>query len=411
MMKPGNEDARLEKLASYDLLDTLPEQDYDDLTRIASEICDTKISLISLIDKDRQWIKSSQGTDMKETPRDQAFCAYAINYPDELFLVKDAREDDRFSNNPLVTEDPNVVFYAGMPLVDTDGYALGSLCVIDHEPKELTERQIDSLRALSKQVMNLIQLRKSQADMSKMLQQLETRNQELEEFAYIAAHDIKSPIHNINSLASLLIYEYSHNMDDDGKKIVKMIRKSIWRLGTMIDNLLEYRRSEKVMEEPYTDINLRGLMQEVREILVLDEKVSLKLNTKIRSIYSNRTALTQVLVNLITNAIKYNDKENPEINLKIEEGKDDYTLAVKDNGPGIPEEMHQDIFEIFKVAVSKDRNGQKGSGIGLATVKKLVSALGGDITVESAPGDGTSFIFTLKKRILSQDKMAENAET
>jgi signal transduction histidine kinase len=408
MIKPGNEEGRLKQLASYDLLDTLPEQDFDDITKIASEICHTEISLISLIDEDRKWIKSHHGTDLKETAREHAFCAHAINYPDELFMVKDARKDDRFRDNPMVSDAPNIVFYAGFPLVDKQGYALGSLCVIDHKPKELNDKQISSLRALSKQVINLIELRKRQTDTKKMLQKLEIRNKELEEFAFIAAHDIKSPIYNINSLAYLLMYDYGEQIDDEGKKIVNMIRKSAQRLGTMIDNLLEYRRSDKVLEESFTDINLPDLMQEVREILVLDDSVSFELNSPIKTIYSNKTALVQVLINLVTNAIKYNDKEKPVVVLKIKENEKYYSLSVIDNGPGIPEKMHQSIFDIFMTAVNKDRDGMKGSGIGLATVKKLVTSLGGDIWVKSVPDEGTSFIFTLEKRTMDKVKAEES---
>lgn len=400
MNKPENEEDRLKQLASYDILDTLPEQDYDNITKIASEICDTEISLISLIDSDRQWIKSNFGSDLKETPRDQAFCAHAINYPDELFLVPDARVDERFKNNPLVVEDPNLVFYAGIPLVDNDGYALGSLCVIDHKPKELNEGQVSSLRALSHQVMKLIQLRKSEARLQRLIKQLEQRNAELEEFAYIAAHDIKSPIHNINSLAGLFIHDYGDSIDKDGLKVIEMIRKSIRRLSQMIDNLLEYRRSDKVLEEPYTTINLRGLMSTIREILVLPKHTQVKLDSELRIIETKRTALTQILVNLVTNAIKYNDKPKPLVTVSVAEQEHYYELRVKDNGPGIPETEHGNIFEIFRIAASTDRNGIRGSGIGLATVKKLVESLAGSIELESEEGKGTTFTFTVRKKPL-----------
>ncbi|MGB5978472.1 MAG: GAF domain-containing sensor histidine kinase, partial [Cyclobacteriaceae bacterium] len=339
-------------------------------------------------------------SDLKETPRDQAFCAHAINYPDELFLVPDARIDERFKDNPLVVEDPNLVFYAGIPLVDNEGFALGSLCVIDHKPKELSEGQVSSLRALSHQVMKLIQLRKSEARLQNLIKQLEQRNAELEEFAYIAAHDIKSPIHNINSLAGLFLHDYADGIDKDGLKVIEMIRKSIRRLSQMIDNLLEYRRSEKVLEEPYTTINLRGLMSSIREILVLPKNTKVKLSTELRTIDSKRTALTQILVNLITNAIKYNDKPKPLVTVYVAEQEHYYQLQVKDNGPGIPATEHGNIFEIFRIAASADKNGIRGSGIGLATVKKLVESLAGNIELESEEGKGTTFTFTVRKKPL-----------
>jgi diguanylate cyclase (GGDEF)-like protein len=157
---PRNEALRVSVLHRYAILDTLAERSYDDITQLASLICDTPIAAISLVDTDRQWFKSRVGLDIEETPRDVSFCAHAILQPENMLIVPDAREDSRFQDNPLVLAENGIRFYAGAPLLTPTGEALGTVYVTDHRPRQLNARQIAALQALARQVVALLELRR-----------------------------------------------------------------------------------------------------------------------------------------------------------------------------------------------------------------------------------------------------------
>ena len=161
---PKNEALRIGVLHSYGILDTLAEQSYDDIVLLASQICETPIALISLVDSERQWFKAKIGIEATETPRDISFCAHAILTPDSPLIVTEPQGDPRFSDNPVVTELP-VRFYAGAPLLSPTGEALGTVCVVDHKPRELNEPQVKALQALSRQVTALLEMRRLVADL------------------------------------------------------------------------------------------------------------------------------------------------------------------------------------------------------------------------------------------------------
>ena len=169
---PENEDARLAALEAYSILDTQAEQDYDDITNVAACLCGSPIAIISLVDESRQWFKSRVGLDADQTPREYAFCAHAILEPGELMVVNDAANDERFADNPLVTGSTNIRLYAGAPLIARGGHALGTICVIDREPRDLTPPQAEGLRALSRLVTGQLETRRAIAEMEdKILQQ------------------------------------------------------------------------------------------------------------------------------------------------------------------------------------------------------------------------------------------------
>ena len=163
---PKNEAKRIKVLWQYDVLDTVPEEVFDELTDLAAHICGAPIALITMVDENRQWFKSKVGVNINQTGRDVSLCAHAI-LQNELFIIPDATKDERFKNNPLVTTSPKIRFYAGAPLVTPDGHGLGTLCVLDKVPRELTEDQKQALRVLARHVMTQLELRRHTLELAK----------------------------------------------------------------------------------------------------------------------------------------------------------------------------------------------------------------------------------------------------
>lgn len=196
--KPENEQKRLETLWGYEILDTKPETAFDDLTFLASYVCETPVALISLVDADRQWFKSKVGVSVLETSRDIAFCASAI-LQSEVFIVPDASQDERFADNPLVVADPKIRFYAGTPLI-AQGQALGTLCVVDRVRRELRPEQLEALRALGRQVVAQLDLRRN---LKRLKQSLKTRDR-VEAEKERALRELQQALANIRTLEGLL---------------------------------------------------------------------------------------------------------------------------------------------------------------------------------------------------------------
>ena len=392
---PHNEQERLKEVESYSLLDTLPEQEYDDITELIASLCDTPISLVTLLDADRNFLKSHHGVPFNESPRAISFCGHAILEPHDIFVVEDERIDPRFADNPVVKEH-NAIFYAGAPLRTQNGYPLGTLCVFDTKPRKLTEKQKTIIVAMAKQVVKLFELHRNNNLLETNKALLEQRNQNLKNFAGLVSHDLKSPLGTITSLAKLLREEYNPKFDVTGIQYLDYIEESSLTLNKYVDGMLGYYKSDDLLEERKKEIPLQSIYEEIEDILFVDN-AEFKHPKDDITIKVNEPALLQIFINLVGNALKYNHHDVPFITSTFSETDSHYIFTVGDNGIGIDQEKQEIIFQLFKTADEKDRHGEKGSGIGLATVLNLVTKLGGTISLDSELQKGTTFTFTIKK--------------
>ncbi|UII24012.1 GAF domain-containing sensor histidine kinase [Fulvivirga ligni] len=396
-MNLDKERLRLETLRNYNILDTLSESDYDDITFLASAICGTPIALISFVDEHRQWFKSKRGLDAHETPRAHSFCSHAINHPNDIFIIEDSREDDRFKDNPLVTGKPDIVFYAGVPLVANNGHGLGTVCVIDTKVRQLTDDQKSALKMLSKNVMHLLELRQSNKELKLLKTHLEARNKDLENFAMVVSHDIKSPLTSILLSNELLADGHSKNLPEAANELINISNTSARKIKSMVEGILQYYQNENNVAE-YHKIQLDQFFDNIKSIVTSEKGFVLDVRCPHKEIIFNRTQLEQIFLNLLNNSIRYNDKDPIVIEIRCFEDEEYYKFTLKDNGIGISKDDQAIIFDLFKTVSKKDRFGVKGSGIGLPTVRKIIENAGGYISIQSELGLGTTFTFTLEKR-------------
>jgi two-component system, sensor histidine kinase len=388
---PKSERNRLDELTKYNVLDTLPEQVYDDLVFITAQVFATPISLISFVDHDRQWFKSKLGLEVTETSRELSFCGHAI-LQNDLFIVEDTYLDVRFLDNPLVTDNPNIRFYAGAPIRTPSGENIGTICIIDTVPRKLTSTEKQCLIGLSRQVSSQLELRLSKheavsADQAKSL------------FLANMSHEIRTPMNAISSCTELLIDSIE---DQNQLKLLGLMRDAASGLMTVINDVLDFTKIEFESIEIHEDVfNLHSLLNNIVNILnIRAEKDAKIINLHVAKsvpewIVSDADRLRQILFNLIGNAIKF-CSQTVNVSLHVNRS-DNETLhcKIKDDGEGISSEDQKRIFDRFAQATNTTVEIQPGTGLGLAISKSLCTAMKGRIWVDSKPGEGAVFFFQI----------------
>jgi len=234
------EQERLHNLWSYQLMDTVGQKEFNALVDLAAQICDTPISLITLVDEHQQFHKASIGLEVKTIPRQHSFCAHAIHHPKKIMIVDDAAKDERFASNPLVTGDPNISFYAGVPLVNKSGHPLGALCVIDSRPRKLSKFQKKALRTLSKQVVRLFELRKVNRELDQTHELLETRKITIRELSAVISNEINLHFTRVDESVKQLLHRNKSKLDAESIDLIREIRKEAKTGTDYINELYAY---------------------------------------------------------------------------------------------------------------------------------------------------------------------------
>lgn len=389
---PANEAQRIKELQYYNILDTEAEKDYDDIVELASNICGTKISLVSLVDTDRQWFKAKHGLDADETPREIAFCAHAL-LGNDIFIIPDATKDERFHDNPLVTENPNIRFYAGMPLTTSDGYNLGTLCVIDDAPKTLNDTQVESLKTLRNQVIRLFELKRRNYDLQETLNALTEANEIKTKLLSIIGHDLKSPIANLDMF--LQVIEQGYISVEESKQHISALRDSLNSTNILLSNLFSWAKSQMDAFEFKTDkIDLYSIIDDeidrVRQIANSKKNELINQVPKDTFIIAEKNQISFIIRNLLNNSIKFTEKGS--ITVSISRTPKSLTLRISDTGKGMDQDTVQNLFQWRKIQSNLGTRGEKGTGFGLLVVKEFVDNHNGSIRVESMPGQGSTFI-------------------
>lgn len=406
---PENEEARLEKLESYQILDTLPERDFDDLTALAAFICNSPIALISLVDEKRQWFKSPFGLNAKETSREISFCGHVVA-EEEMLIVPDATQDHRFFDNPLVTGDPNIRFYAGAPLVAPGSLFLGTLCVIDDKTRQISEEQITMLNALARQVVSQFELRLNIEKLKRVQQELEASAQSERDsnraktlFLANMTHEIRTPLNGVTGMVELLA---NTPVSARQKEYLDLAMISANALHSLISDTLEISRIEaEQLDIVLTPFSLPNVITNViQPMTAVAEAKGLNLVMQVDpeipdQLIGDPSRLIQILNNLLGNGIKFTTEGEVKLEAKFAGKRDGLVsvcIVVSDTGIGIPPDKLESIFGVFSQLNTSTTRKNSGAGLGLAIVKKLTRRMGGEVQVKSELGEGASFILDLQ---------------
>ena len=331
--------------------------------------------------------------EIDSTNRDISFCGHAINH-DEVFIIENAVADERFYDNPLVKGDPNIRFYAGMPIKSGNGFNLGTLCVIDSKPKKLSELQIKALKILGRQVSKLIELRDKRNELQNKNDKLEALNELNNKIAGIISHDLRGPI---GSLYAYMNSDYINPENpEDMAQLFPLVKNNLKSLSELVDNLVGWSKS--IHEVNFIEVKMQDLVLDVFslfEINAIEKDITLQsdIDEKLR-VKADITMLKFIIRNLVNNAIKFTDGGSVKVEAKKTENNK-VNIKISDSGMGISTHLLERIKLKDKKVSTKGTRNEKGTGLGLQLVQEFLLIHKSELKIESEEGKGSEFSFIL----------------
>ena len=424
---PENESERLRVLRSYDIVDTPAELSFDALTRVAMHALSTPAAVIGLMDADRLWFKSQIGLGVTQLDRQIAFCAHAIMRPNELLVVEDLQQDSRFRDNQLVTQAPHLRFYAGAPLIDRHGYVLGTIAVVDTQPRKFSDVQRVLLHDLSALVITALENRttaselerantKLEEDRTRLAErvlertaQLQHANHAKDSFLATMSHEIRTPLGGLLGMMELLSLS---RLDQEQNEILAAAQKSGKSLLRIVNDILDWSKIEAgKMELAPRVASLPEMFKSVASTYFQiafekDIQLQFEIDPQLSTAHLfDPLRVSQILNNFTSNALKFTERGSVKLGayrLARHDGSETIRFSVRDSGVGIEPEQQQRLFQQYEQGSAETARMYGGTGLGLAICHRLAELMGGQLSVESTAGIGSTFSFTVDLPVANQ---------
>ena len=377
-------------LRKYDILDSDAERAFDDLTALASQICGTPASIITFIDGDRLWFKSTYGLTATEAPVEHSFCAHAAGEPDEVFAIGNALADERFLQNVFVMPEDGLRAYAGANIVGPEGIPLGSICVVDFEVREFTEAQHAALNALSRQVVDQLELRRRVAELAHQKAILEVTNQHFERFAHVISHDLRGPLLKQQAVTAVLVEDLGPSLTDELHQLLRRLDAGAEQSLEMLESMMRYLQEGNDANAAVERVELAAVFRDLEARFDDLGTTRLTFDTEVDYVHTRPVVLEHILLNLVGNAVKFVDRPDGQVRVEAAYLGEQVAISVVDNGPGIPASERDGLFRLFQRGANAA--GTEGTGLGLAMAQRLALSIGGQLELceDAADADGTT---------------------